>query len=84
MKKILIIIILTLFTSNTAYSNQNRCDGIKKFSKEFLKCNARNIKKGTLIKVESIKKGTASKTENFKLSIKKIGNKINKKIKKKE
>ena len=84
MKNILIVTIFILFTSNIAYSSENECDEIKKFSKEFLKCSAQNIKEGTIRKVENLKEGTANKTKNFKKGVKKIGNKINNKIKKKE
>jgi hypothetical protein len=44
MKKVLIIFGLMLFLTNFAYSNETKCADFKKFSKEYLKCNADKIK----------------------------------------
>ena len=66
MKKILIIFSLMLFITNFAYSNETKCEDFKRFSKEYLKCNADKIKKGTIKKAKEIKQGTTKKTENFK------------------
>ena len=95
MKKILIILGLMLFITNFAYSIENKCEDFKKFSKEYLKCNADKIKKGTIKKAKEIKRGTTKKTENFKKgaadktkklkqSVKNLTNKAKNKIKKKE
>ena len=95
MKKILITLGLIIFFTNFAYSNETKCADLKKFSKEYLKCNADKIKKGTINKVKEIKQGTTKKTENLKKgatekteklkqSVKKFTNKAKDKIKKKE
>ena len=47
MKKILITFGLMLFLTNFAYSNGTKCADFKKFSKEYLRCNADKIKKKT-------------------------------------
>ena len=86
---------LIIFFTNLAYSNETKCADLKKFSKEYLKCNADKIKKGTINKVKEIKQGTTKKTENLKKgatekteklkqSVKKFTNKAKDKIKKKE
>ena len=95
MKKVLIIFGLMLFLTNFAYSDETKCEDFKKFSKEYIKCNADKIKKGTINKVKEIKQGTTKKTENLKKgatekteklkqSVKKFTNKAKDKIKKKE
>ena len=84
MNKILITFGLMFFFINFAYSNETKCANLKKFSKEYLKCNADKIKKGTINKAKEIKLGTAKKTENFKEGVKNLTNKAKNKIKKKE
>ena len=84
MKKVLITFGLMLFLTNFAYSNETKCADFKKFSKEYLKCNADKIKKVTIKKAKKIQEGTAKKTENFKVSIKNLTNKAKNKIRKKE
>ena len=84
MKKFLITFGLMLFLTNFAYSNETKCPDFKKFSKEYLKCNADKIKKVTIKKAKKIQEGTAKKTENFKESVKNLNNKAKNKIKKKE
>jgi hypothetical protein len=84
MKKFLIIFGLMLFLTNFAYSNETKCPDFKKFSKEYLKCNADKIKKVTIKKVKEIQEGTAKKTQNFKEGVKNLTNKAKNKIKKKE
>ena len=84
MKKVLITFGLMLFLTNFAYSNETKCANLKKFSKEYLKCNADKIKKGTVKKAKEIKLGTAKKTENFKEGVKNLTNKAKNKIKKKD
>ena len=84
MKKVLITFGLMLFLINFAYSNEAKCTDFKKFSKEYLKCNADKIKKVTIKKAKEIQEGTAKKTENFKESVKNLTNKAKNKIKKKE
>ena len=84
MKKFLIIFGLMLFLTNFAYSNETKCADFKKFSKEYLKCNADKIKKVTIKKAKKIKQGTVKKTENFKEGVKNLTNKAKNKIKKKD
>jgi len=59
MKKVLITFGLMLFLTNFANTNETKCTDFKKFSKEYLKCNADKIKKGTIKKAKEIKQGTA-------------------------
>ena len=84
MNKILITFGLMFFFINFAYSNETKCANLKKFSKEYLKCNADKIKKGTINKAKEIKLGAVKKTENFKENVKNLTNKAKNKIKKKE
>ena len=95
MKKILITFCLVLFFTNFSYSNDTNCSNFKKFSKEYLKCNADKIKKGTFKKAKEIKEGTSKKTKNFKKGatekteklkqgVMKLTNKAKNKINKKE
>ena len=82
MKKVLITFGLMLFLTNFAYSNETKCADFKKFSKEYLKCNANKIKKATINKANEIKDGTVEKTENLKQGTMKLVNKAKDKIKK--
>ena len=66
MKKILIIFSLMLFITNFAYSNETKCVDFKKFTKEYLKCNADKIKKVTIKKAKEIQEGTAKKQKTLK------------------
>ena len=84
MKKVLITFGLMLFLTNFAYSNETKCADFKKFSKEYLKCNADKIKKVTIKKAKEIQQSTTKKTENFKEVVKNLTNKAKNKIKKKE
>ena len=84
MKKVLITFGLMLFLTNFAYSNETKCADFIKFTKEYLKCNADKIKKGTINKAKEIKLGAEKKTENFKKGVKNFTNKAKKKIKKKD
>ncbi|MDC3341793.1 hypothetical protein OAV64_02020 [Candidatus Pelagibacter sp.] len=82
MKKTLITFGLILFVTNVAFSNETKCSDFKKFSKEYLKCNANKIKKATINKANEIKDGTVEKTENLKQGTMKLVNKAKDKIKK--
>ena len=84
MKKFLIIFGLMLFLTNFAYSNETKCADFKKFSKEYLKCNADKIKKGTINKANEIKEGTAKKTSDLKKGVMKLTVKAKSKLKKSE
>ena len=82
MKNTLITFGLILFVTNVAFSNETKCSDFKKFSKEYLKCNANKIKKVTINKANEIKDGTVEKTENLKQGTMKLVNKAKDKIKK--
>ena len=84
MKKDLITFGLMLFLTNFAYSDESKCGEFKKFSKEYLKCNADKIKNVTIKKAKEIQQGTAKKTEDFKEGVKNLTNKAKNKIKKKD
>ena len=66
MKKTLITLSLILFVTNFAFSDETKCSDFKKFSKEYLKCNADKIKKVTIKKAKEIKQGTAKKQKTLK------------------
>ena len=82
MKKTLITFSLILFVTNFAFSNETKCSDFKKFSREYVKCNADKIKKATINKTNKIKEGAVEKTQNFKKGTKKLVNKAKNKIKK--
>ena len=82
MKKTLITFGLIFFVTNFALSNETKCSDFKKFSKEYIKCNADKIKKATINKTNEIKDGTLEKTENLKQGTMKLVNKAKNKIKK--
>ena len=48
MKKIFIISIIYLFSTNIIFADEHKCSGMKKFSKEYLACTAKNIKEGAV------------------------------------
>ena len=67
MKKVLITIGLMLCFIGSSYSNETKCNDFKKFSKEYLKCKADKIKKGT----SDLKKGVMKLTVKAKSKLKK-------------
>ncbi len=82
MKKIFIISIFYLFSTNILIADEHKCSGMKKLSKEYLACTAKNIKVGAVTKKDQVKKGSIKKTNQIKDSTKKMLNKIKTKIKK--
>ena len=84
MKKIITILTVYFLTTNILFAEEKKCAGMKKLSKEYLICKAKNIKENAAKKTQQIKEGAAKKTEQIKDSAKKIGNKVKSKIKKKE
>ena len=82
MKKIFIISIIYLFSTNFLIADEHKCFGMKKLSKEHLSCTAKNIKKGAVKKKDQIKEGSIKKTNQIKEGTKKIFNKVKTKIKK--
>ena len=84
MKKIATFLTIYFITTNILLAAEKKCSGIKKLSKEFLSCNAENIKDISAKKTKEIKKGLEIKSNQIKDGTKKIGNKIKDKLKKKE
>ena len=82
MKKILLTFIFYLLSSNVSVANGSDCSGIKKLSKEYLACKAKNIKDGANNINNKIKEGSTKKTEQIKKETKNIFNNIKNKIKK--
>ena len=73
MKKLFVIFVFILISSNNAFSAEKKCQGMKKLSKEFLACKTKSIKDGTINKSKKITDG-----------IKNIGGKLIKPFKKKD
>ena len=84
MKKLLTILVIYLLSSSVSIANENNCTGIKKLSKEYLTCTAKNIKAAANKKNKQIKEGSAKKTKQITEGTKKIINNVKNKIKKKE
>ena len=55
MKKIFIISIFYLFSTNILIADEHKCSGMKKLSKEYLACTAKNIKEGAVKKKDQVK-----------------------------
>ena len=82
MKKIFIISIFYLFSTNILIADEHKCSGMKKLSKKYLACTAKNIKEGAVKKKDQVKEGSIKKTNQIKEGTKKIFNKVKTKIKK--
>ena len=82
MKKIFIISIIYLFSTNILIADAHKCSGMKKLSKEYFVCTAKNIKEGAVKKKNQVKEGSIKKTNQIKEGTKKIFNKVKTKIKK--
>ena len=82
MKKILVIIAIYLINAIPALAEKNDCSGIKKLSKEYILCTAKNIKKTVNKKNQQIKEGSAKKTEQVTEGAKKLIDNVKNKIKK--
>ena len=80
MKKILVTLIVFILSSSVSIANESDCTGIKKLSKEYLTCKAKNIKDGATDVNNKIKEGSANKTEQIKEGTKNIFKKIKNKI----
>ena len=80
MKKILLTFLFYLLSSNVSFANESDCSGIKKLSKEYLACKAKNIKDGANNINNKIKEGSTKKTEQIKKGTKNIFNNIKNKI----
>ena len=82
MKKIFIILIFYLFSTNILIADRHKCSEMKKLSKEYLSCTAKNIKECTVKKKDQVKEESKKKTNQIKEGTKKIFNKVKTKIKK--
>ena len=84
MKKITNILTIYFITTNILLAEEKKCSSIKKLSKEFLSCTAKNIKEISAKKTKQIKKGAEVKSNQIKDGANKIENKIKIILKKKE
>ena len=84
MKTILIILAIYLINTMPVLAEKKNCSEMKKFSKEYLTCTAKNIKAAANKKNKQIKEGSAKKTKQITEGTKKIINNVKNKIKKKE
>ena len=82
MKKLLTILTIYLISANISFAEEKKCSGMKKLSKEYLACTAKNIKESANKKNKQIKEGSAKKTQQIKEGTKKIIVKVKSKIKK--
>jgi hypothetical protein len=77
------LLILYLFNIPVK-SEEKKCTGMKKLSKEFIKCSTINIKEKTIEKASDLKKNTSNKTKKIKIKLSETKNKITNKFKKKD
>ena len=95
MIKLFLILIFFFFNSTFSFAEENKCKEFKKFSKEYIKCNAKKLKEvsskkakelkdETSKKAQEIKEGTSKKTKGLKENLVEIGDKVKNKVKKKE
>ena len=77
------LLILYFFTIPVK-SEEKNCTGMKKLSKEFIKCSTINIKEKTIEKASDLKKNTSNKTQKIKIKLSETKNKITNKFKKKD
>ena len=84
MKKLIIIVAVYLINTMTVLAEKNDCSGMKKLSKEYLTCTAKNIKATANKRNKQIKEVSAKKTLQIAEGTKKIINNVKNKIKKKE
>ena len=84
MKILSSIFFILYFFTIPVKSEENKCTGMKKFSKEFIKCSTLNIKEKTIEKASDLKKNTSNKTKKIKMKLSETKNKITDKFKKKD
>ena len=82
MKKILVIIAICLLNFMPVLAEKNDCSGMKKLSKEYITCTAKNIKNAANKTNQKIKDGSAKKTEQVTEGAKKLIDNVKNKIKK--
>ena len=95
MKKLFLIFIAFFFNITISFAEEKKCKEFKKFSKEYIECNAKKLKEasskkakelkdGTSKKTQELKEGTSKKAKELKENLVEIGDKVKNKIKKKE
>ena len=84
MKILSSILFILYFFIIPVESEENKCVGMKKLSKEFIKCSTLNIKEKTIEKASDLKKNTSNKTKKIKIKLSETKNKITDKFKKKD
>ena len=84
MKILSSILFILYFFTIPVKSEENKCTGMKKFSKEFIKCSTLNIKEKTIEKASDLKKNTSNKTKKIKIKLSETKNRITYKFKKKD
>ena len=78
------ILFILFFFTIPVKSEEKKCTGMKKLSKEFIKCSTVNIKEKTIEKASDLKKNTSNKTKKIKIKLSETKNKITNKFKKKD
>ncbi len=81
MKTIFFYLTFCLLITNISFAVDKKCSDMKKLSKEFIICSAKNLKDEANKKNNQIKKGSAKKTKDIAEGTKKIFNKLKSKIK---
>ena len=84
MKILSSILLILYFFTIPVKSEEKKCTGMKKLSKEFIKCSTINIKEKTIEKASDLKKNTSNKTKKIKIKLSETKNKITDKFKKKD
>ena len=84
MKILSSILFILFFFTIPVKSEEKKCTGMKKLSKEFIKCSTVNIKEKTIEKASDLKKNTSNKTKKIKIKLSEIKNKITNKFEKKD
>ena len=82
MKKILVIIAICLLNFMPVLAEKNDCSGMKKLSKEYIVCTAKNLKNAANKTNQKIKDGSAKKTEQVTEGAKKLIDNVKNKVKK--
>ena len=81
MKKLLIIIGIYFLNTIPTLAEKNDCSGMKKLSKEYITCTAKNIKNAANKTNQKIKEGSAKKTEQVTKGAKKLIDNVKNKVK---
>tara|TARA_B100001121_G_scaffold309393_1_gene336124 strand:- start:1844 stop:2074 length:231 start_codon:yes stop_codon:yes gene_type:complete len=74
-KLITVIILICFFTYNSANAEENKCENIKKMSREYLKCKTGNLNKSVNKNANKLKKGFKNIGNKLKDKVKGISNK---------